>query len=708
MGIARRVLRLALLPLTALLLLPLPLPPPLPLPTTLAPMRPALALPPRPALRRGLWALPLLLSLAFVVAVLTWLRASEHAERDEQRTELITDTLSLEAQFSTRIEREAALLAELARSLEHSGRAPSALSAAPQVQLGLHRFWVSITWLDARNQIVAHLPELAAAAAADIRPALPPAPWSRSTPSAQATHTSGSGLSAHLNARLASGGALVVRYSPIELLRQTVPWWLARKYDVRLVDSFGDVIASTVDGAVPADRQMHRISLAPTLSDAWLELSARDRVAPWYRSFPMPMVAGFVVLIAAITWMLRRQVHDVSHAEEAWRSEAAWRRAMEESLTVGLRARDLEGRLIYVNRALVDLLGWSADELVGRKPPMPYWPPDDAALTMQRHERNMAGQAPRGGYESRWQHRDGRAIDVMLFEAPLVDARGQQVGWMGSIVDITQAKRLAERERQGIETMTHHARLTMLGEVAATLAHELNQPLSAIASYTAGALNSLQRADLAVPTEPLVLRALQRLGEQAAHAGRIVQRIREFLTRREPRLEASGANAIVTGAVTLLERELERRRVRLTLRLAAGLPEVIADAVLIEQVVINLLRNASDALSEPVSAPGNAPATHHATGRRIELRTVLSPDRRFVRIVVTDNGPGLLGRSVATLCAPFYSTRVDGMGMGLAICRSIVEAHHGVLDACEAPDSSASGACFSLTLPVRMSGVGAA
>ena len=676
-------------------------------------MRPVLALPPRPALRRGLWALPLLLSLAFVVAVLTWLRSSEHAELDEQRSELITDTLSLEAQFSARIEREALLLGELARDLERSGvRAPT-FAARPQVQLGLHRFWVSITWLDARNQIVAHLPELVTPARVAT-----PKPTTTPSPTAHSANASGSGLTAHLSTPLASGGALVVRYSPIELLRQTVPWWLARKYDVRLVDSFGDVIASTVDGAVPPDRQMHRISLAPTLSDAWLELSARDRVAPWYRSFPMPMVAGFVLLIGVITWMLRRQVHDVSRAEEAWRSEAAWRRAMEESLTVGLRARDLEGRLIYVNRALVDLLGWDADELIGHKPPMPYWPPDDAALTMQRHERNMAGHAPREGYEARWQHRDGRAVDVMIFEAPLVDARGQQVGWMGSIVDITQAKRLAERERHGLETMTHHARLTMLGEVAATLAHELNQPLSAIASYTAGALNSLQRADLAVPTEPLVLRALQRLGEQAAHAGRIVQRIREFLTRREPRLEASAANAIVNGAVTLLKRELERRRVQLTLRLAAGLPDVIADAVLIEQVVINLLRNASDALIENTTAHPAAHLTAHTTAhtteppteplRRIELRTALSPDQRFVRIEVTDNGPGLLGRSVATLCAPFYSTRVDGMGMGLAICRSIVEAHHGVLDACDAVDGHAGGACFSLTLPVVAAGVASA
>ena len=642
----------------------------MPEPTTVVtpPPRPALALPPRPALRRGLWALPLLLSLAFVVTVLTWLRSSEQAERDEQRAELITDALSLQAQVSQRIEHEAALLAEFAAGLDRRALTPEAFAAAPEVQQGLHRFWVGLTWLDASNRIRAHLPELAP------RPDLP--------------SLSGTGLSAHLAARLASGGVLIARYSPTDMLRQNVPWWLARKYDVRLVDSFGEVIASTTDGREIGGRESHRISLEPTLTDGYLELIARDRVKPWYRGFPMAMVAGFVVLIAAITWMLRRQVIDVSRAEAAWRTEAAWRSAMEDSLTVGLRARDLDGRLVYVNRAFADMVGYAPEALNGLLPPMPYWQPDSTEAAMQRHQRNMAGEAPREGYETRWRHRDGAALDVMIFETPLVDARGEQIGWMGSVLDITERKRLEDRERRHTETMAHHARLTMLGEIASTLAHELNQPLTAISSYNAGVLNSLQRADAATSTDPAVLRALQRLGEQAAHAGRIVQRIRQFLTRREPQLEACSLNHIVDGAATLLKREFDRRGVQLTLALDAALPAVVADAVLIEQVVINLLRNASDALTERTDGD-----------RRVEASTRRTPDMRFVRIDVLDNGPGLQGRRIEALCAPFYSTKADGMGMGLAICRSILEAHQGVLDAVEAPGG---GAWFTMTLPVDL------
>ena len=434
------------------------------------------------------------------------------------------------------------------------------------------------------------------------------------------------------------------------------------------------------------DRQSWRISMAPTFADSYLELIARDRVTPWYRGFPVAMVAGFVLLIGAITWMLRRQVRDVSRAEAAWRVEAAWRSAMEDSLTVGLRARDLEGRLVYVNRALTDMVGFAAEDLVGRMPPMAYWPADDTEESMQRHQRNMAGEAPRGGYEARWQHRDGRPLTVMIYEAPLVDARNRQIGWMGSILDITATRRAEERERHQIDTMTHHARLTMLGEVASTLAHELNQPLTAISSYNAGVINSMQRQ---VAPEPVLLRALQRLGEQAAHAGRIVQRIREFLTRREPQLEACALNAVVEGGVALLKRELERQRVVVSLRLAGDLPLVVADAVLIEQVVINLVRNAADALADASEAEPDE--------RRIDVCTLRSSDPRFVRIDVRDNGPGLRGKGVEALCAAFYSTKRDGMGMGLAICRSILEAHHGALDASEVPGG---GACFSLSLPV--------
>jgi two-component system sensor histidine kinase DctS len=273
-------------------------------------------------------------------------------------------------------------------------------------------------------------------------------------------------------------------------------------------------------------------------------------------------------------------------------------------------------------------------------------------------------------------------IDVMQFEAPLVDASGNQIGWMGSILDITERKQSEERERRQVEALANNARLTMLGEIASTLAHELNQPLTAIVSYNAGAINYLKRQ----PQPDSVLSgALQRLGEQAAHAGSIVQRIREFLTRRTPRREPCDINGLVRDGLKLLAREMKRRDIQVGFQAGAALPEVRADRVLIEQIVINLVRNAADALA---ACSGE---------RRIEVESGVDLERNEVFIAVADNGKGLGDLSVEQLCSPFFSTKPEGMGMGLAICRSIVEAHQGRFTAGAA---KLGGANFTVWLPL--------
>ena len=623
-------------------------------------------------LSRSLWLAPLGLSLVFVLGVLAWVRANEAEEQELQRQTLISDALSTEAQLHDRIDDEQAHLRQLAASLAGQRPTVATLAGHPEVNAGLRRLWQSVTWLDSRNRVLAEVPE-------DV----------------EASHSE-DGLSLHLTAPVAPDGVLVVRYAPALLLKRGVPWWLARKYDVQLVDVADQVIASSTESplrAAQSARPSYRVALTgplrasplarQTLTDAALELTVREPPVNATRLLAWVLVAGFLPLIAVASGLLRRQMRRVQRAEVAGRTEAAWRRAMEDSALVALRARDFDGRLLYVNRTFCDMVGLPAEQLVGLLPPMPYWPPDALAEVAERNRRNLAGHAPRDGYEAHWRHSSGRLVDVMVFESPLVDAGGRQIGWMGSILDITERKRLEDRERRQVETLAHNARLTMLGEVASTLAHELNQPLTAIASYNAGITNSL--AKLGVQDE-LVLGALQRLGQQAQQAGRIVARIREFLTRREPRHEPCDLNEVINAAIDLLRRDCQRRGVTLDVTLAQGVPAVLADAVLIEQVVINLVRNAADALQ--ASDAGNG-------GRRIAVASRVMGE--FVRIDVRDNGPGLAGRRVEQLCAPFYSTKTDGMGMGLAICRSIVEAHQGVLDAQEAPGG---GALFSFSVPL--------
>ena len=620
--------------------------------------------------RRGAWWwVPLVLSVLFTVSVAGWLQHSDRIDIEARQRQLISDSLSLESQIGDRVAEEQLQLDALARGLDPNLPA-AALAQQEAVVDGLARLWQSVSWVDADTRLRVVVPDHGETAE---RP----------------------GLSAHLSAPLHDGagrvvGHLVVRYAPAVLLQQTVPWWLAHEYDVRLVDGFGQVIADPLHNGrrdVPfAEKNRH--SLEPAMPDTYLELALRESPRPWWLRVPIVLMGVFLTLIAAATALLRWQMNEVLRTQDALRTEAAWRQAMEDSLTVGLRARDADGRLVYANRAFCDLVGFPPEELIGRATPMPYWPPDAIADSLSRHLRNLAGGAPRDGYEARWVHADGHPIDVMIFEAPLVDARGRHIGWMGSILDITERKRLEERERHQTDAVAHQARLTMLGEVASALAHQLNQPLTSITGYAAGVKRLLERSG---QPDARLVDAMSRLGDQAAEAGRIVKRIREFLTRRSPQREEMDLGEVAHRAVGLLGRELRRLQLQVEWAIAPGLPAVEADPVLIEQVVLNLVRNACDEMS------AQAPAQRRL---RIAIErgdAALPGAGDFLRLDVDDSGPGLRGRSVEQLVTPFYSTKPEGMGMGLAICRSIVEAHHGMFDAV---DGMLGGARFSISLPV--------
>jgi two-component system sensor histidine kinase DctS len=654
-------------------------PPELPVPPSPLPAAPVGRAWARHLARRGAWWwVPLVLSGLFTVSVAAWLQHSDSVDLESRQRQLITDSLSLESQIGDRVAEEQRELDALARSFDPTQPA-AALAEQEAVTDGLARLWQSISWVDADERLRAVAPERADLSAAD-RP----------------------GISAHLVAALhdAAGnpaGHLVVRYSPGLLLRQTVPWWLVHEYNVRLVDGFGQVIADPLHAGAGtfSPAESHRHSLEPAMPDTYLELSLKESPVPWFMRVPVVLMGVFLVLIGAVTALLRWQMNELLRTQAALRTEAAWRQAMEDSLIVGLRARDNEGRLVYVNRAFCDLVGYGPEELIGRATPMPYWPPDAIADSLSRHLRNMAGGAPREGYEARWVRGDGRLIDVMIYEAPLVDAAGRRIGLMGSILDITERKRLEERERHRTDAVAHQARLTMLGEVASALAHQLNQPLTSITGYAAGVKRLLERAG---QPDARLVDAMARLGDQAAEAGRIVKRIREFLTRRAPQREAMDLESAAHRALGLLARELRRLQLHVEWAVAPGLPPVDADPVLIEQVILNLVRNACDEMAPlPADRRRLRLAITRAGARPDPASAADGADGGFLRLDVDDSGPGLRGRGVEELVAPFYSTKPEGMGMGLAICRSIVEAHHGAFDAAASPWG---GARFSFTLPV--------
>ena len=364
----------------------------------------------------------------------------------------------------------------------------------------------------------------------------------------------------------------------------------------------------------------------------------------------------------------------------------AFRKAMEDSLLVGMRARDPEGKIIYVNPALCAMVGYSAEELLGCRPPYPYWHPDDLEKQARESDDALRGRAAPHGFESRIRHKDGHDVITMVYAAPLVDAEGVHRGWMSSVVDITAQKQAEARQRDQELRLQRSARLASVGEMASTLAHELNQPLMALSNFAVAA-----RA-LAAQGPPEVLAgALDEIVGQSQRASEIVKRVRAFINPQRAQYESLAMAGVITHARTLLEPELQRQGASLRLVLEDGGATVRGDRVLLEQVLVNLVQNALQALQDQPDQPPRPPSS-----RVIELACRRAG--QVLRISVADHGPGIPPEQREQVFAPFFTTKRDGLGLGLNICRTIVEAHGGFIGVENRPGG---GATFTFTLPTE-------
>ena len=279
---------------------------------------------------------------------------------------------------------------------------------------------------------------------------------------------------------------------------------------------------------------------------------------------------------------------------------------------------------------------------------------------------------------------------------PWVDGRLAQ---LLIATDTSIRKEADDLARQQEQRMQFTSRLTTMGEMASSLAHELNQPLSAISNYCMGVVKRLEgNNDPDLNKE--ILPALEKASEQAHRAGTIIQRIRGFVKRSEPQRKSSSLIEIINDAVGLVEIEAHRHRLNITSDLADNLPEVNVDPVLILQVLVNLLKNALDSVREayPLSSRWSAPPVNISA----DLDTNTFP--AMMRIRVTDSGGGIAESVIERMFEPFFSTKADGMGMGLNICRSIIESHHGRLWASNVMDSERTklaGCTFTILLPLE-------
>jgi len=350
----------------------------------------------------------------------------------------------------------------------------------------------------------------------------------------------------------------------------------------------------------------------------------------------------------------------------------------------GIIVTDSGGRVLRINRAAEQMFGYAAADIIGLNVSAIMNSRD--ARAHDRYMRNYMDTGERRiigiGREVVARHREGREfpVDLAIGEVQL---HGQH-RFVGLIRDLTSQKQAEEEALRHREQMNHASRLTTMGEMAAAMAHELNQPLSAIANYTAACTRLVDQGEAARSD---VRRALNEIGTQALRAGEIIQRIRDFARSREVSRQEVRVRELMASILPLARLDAKANAVDLRVRIEPGLPKLVVDPVQIQQVILNLLRNGVDAMSGVAEK-----------NRRLDLRAFLD-DPQNVRITVTDRGPGVADQAREQLFTPFFTTKSSGMGMGLAISRSIVAAHGGRLDF---ENNPVAGATFFLTLPARL------
>src|SRR5450830_237680 len=639
------------------------------------------------------WLMPVVLVL-FFLAILIWLpwqaRQMESSERQEQ---LIADTLWVEQTIRFQMGRHEESLRGIGNEIL-AGTAPARLHERMARLLKTGTELKRVMWIGPDGRVQAsseEAPPAIAALSQASRDAFERARKGRSPvygePQAETLNPAGTpgAIMMDYHLPLFRGdeylGDLVATYQTVALLDEMVPWWFAQDNQVTLVDRDDKVLARRAAAGPGHGVYTHKRAL--DLPGASVTL-VTDSVKSEPQLLPNLLVGSVIVLSLGLLWSLLALWGHISKrlaAEGALRQQMSFRTAMENSLVTGLRARDLEGRITYVNPAFCQIVGYPAEEIVGKLPPMPYWAEEAMSEYQARFASVLAGKVT-PQFETFFQRPDGERVPVLVFEAPLVDNHGKQTGWMGSILDISDRKRIEEVNRQQQEKLQSSARLATMGEIASMLAHELNQPLAAISSYTTGAMNILE-ADSA--DKNLLLGALGKVNNQAQRAGQIIRSVHEFVKKREATREQVDVCELVQNTMPLIELQGQASHIHLQWLPTKNLPNVLADKVLIEQVLLNLTRNAIEAMQETPDGQ-----------RNLRIQASLDKSADQVVVEVTDRGTGISEAIAERLFSPFFSTKASGMGMGLKICRTAIEVHGGKLTH---SDNPAGGTIFRFALP---------
>jgi PAS domain S-box-containing protein len=380
--------------------------------------------------------------------------------------------------------------------------------------------------------------------------------------------------------------------------------------------------------------------------------------------------------LEAVNQELRKEIAERERAEEAVRRSEDRLRLVIDTLPALVWSKLPDGSADFLNQRFLEYTGLSVEEALGWGW-MKEFDPEDRA-----EEEWRAAFAVGEPFEREVQLRraDGEYRWFLLRAVPLRDERGNVVKWYGISTDIEDRKRAEAALQEAQDKLAHVTRAVAMGELAAAIAHEVNQPLTAIVTNANFSLRQLKGSTANLDE---LRTAIAEIVNDATRASAVISRIRGLLVKGSPRRTELDINDVIQDVLTLLRNELTRNRVSLRTDLASNLPRVPGDPVQLQQVLINLVVNAIEAMRT-------------STGRPRELRIRLEKQARGIVVQVQDSGPGIAPELADRIFEPFFTTKTEGIGMGLSISRSIIESHGGQLSL----GSDSRGALFQFILPV--------